>query len=225
MDFGRSFSFVFEDKDWLTKVLIAAVVFLIPIIGQLIVLGWALEITRRVIQGESPELPDWSDFGGHVGRGLKAFVVGFVYALPIIILAFCNAGITMMANPDVVGYDTARTMGTLVSLIAALIGCFNIIYGLFLGLVLPAAYGNMVATDELGAAFRFGEVFGLVKSNFGTYLLVLVGSIVAYLIAGLGVIACVIGVLFTSAYAYAVIGHLYGQAYRAAKGAAAPAAM
>jgi uncharacterized membrane protein len=40
MDFGRAFSFVFEDPDWLKKVAIAGLVMLIPVIGQLVVLGW-----------------------------------------------------------------------------------------------------------------------------------------------------------------------------------------
>ncbi len=218
MDFARSFSYVFEDKDWLTKILIGAVVLLIPLVGQLIVFGWALEATRRVIAGEKPELPDWSDFGGHVGNGLKAFVVGLVYGLPLIIFALCNTGVTMLANPDLVGYQTAQSMQAIVTVVSLLVSCLNLIYSLFLGFVMPAALGNMMATGELGAAFRFGEVFRLAFGHFGTYLLVLVGEILVYFIAALGLIACVVGVLFTAAYAYAVVGHLMGQAYRAAKG-------
>ncbi len=220
MDFGRSFSYVFEDKDWLSKLLIAALVLLIPFIGQFIVLGWALEATRRVIAGEEPVLPDWSDFGGHVMRGLKGFVVGLVYALPLIILAVCNAIFAFAANPQVVGQSMADVMASVAALVGVIVSCLNIIYALFMGLVLPAAFALMVSEDDLGAAFRFGEVFGLVQANLGTYLLVLLGSVLAYFIAGLGMIACGIGVLFTGAYAHAIIGHLYGQAYRAAKGTA-----
>ncbi len=218
MDFARAFSFVFEDKDWLTKILIGAVVLLIPLVGIIIVFGWGLEVTRRVIAGEQPELPDWSNFGTYVGNGFKALVVILVYGLPLFILALCNMGVTMMTDPRVVGIQTAKTMETVAALVGVVVGCLDIIYGLFLALVMPAAFGNMMATGELGAAFRFGEVFRLSFGNLGIYILVLVGEILANLISGLGSIACFVGVFFTLAYSYAVIGHLAGQAYRAAKG-------
>ncbi len=41
MEFGKAFTYVFEDKDWLKKIGIAALVSLIPLIGQLIVMGWS----------------------------------------------------------------------------------------------------------------------------------------------------------------------------------------
>jgi hypothetical protein len=42
-------------------------------------------------------------------------------------------------------------------------------------------------------------------------------SMVASFIAGFGVIACFVGVLFTQFYAQCVTGHAYGQAYLVAK--------
>jgi hypothetical protein len=91
-----------------------------------------------------------------------------------------------------------------------------LLYSIFVGLMIPAAIGKLADTDELKAAFRFGEVFGLVRDNVGAYVIVLLGSLVASLVASLGVIACVIGVLFTGAYSFAINGHLIGQAYKQA---------
>jgi hypothetical protein len=53
----------------------------------------------------------------------------------------------------------------------------------------------------------------MVKANIGAYFIVLLGIICAGLVSSLGFIACIIGIIFTTAYANAVIGHLYGQAY------------
>jgi len=216
MEFGKAFTYVFEDTDWLKKVGIAALVLLIPIIGQLIVLGWSLEITRRVIQNDPKPLPDWSDFGGHVVRGLKAFVIGLVYALPIIVLSICQS-----TTPLIAGNDSQDTLTTIVAFLSICFGCVMFIYGIFLGFVLPAAYGKFAATDELGAAFRFGEVFGLVRAAPSAYLIVLLGGIVAGIIAGLGLILCFIGIILTLAYSMTINAHFYGQAYNqavAAKG-------
>lgn len=74
----------------------------------------------------------------------------------------------------------------------------------------------MAATDNLSAGFRFSEVIRLVRSAPGAYLMVLLGVIISGILGSLGVILCVIGVFFTLAYAMAVNGHLYGQAYREA---------
>ncbi len=50
MDIGRSFTYVTEDQDWLQKVLIAALISLIPIVGQLYMLGYALQVTKNTIE-------------------------------------------------------------------------------------------------------------------------------------------------------------------------------
>ncbi|MFC1879841.1 hypothetical protein ACFLZW_08010, partial [Chloroflexota bacterium] len=72
-----------------------------------------------------------------------------------------------------------------------------------------------------GAAFRFGDVFGLVRAAPMAYLMVLIGAFVAGLVAMLGIVACVIGMFVTIPYSYAVNAHMQGQAYNeavAAKG-------
>jgi hypothetical protein len=78
--------------------------------------------------------------------------------------------------------------------------------------------GRYAATDELGEAFKLGAIFGMVKDNLGTYGMVLLGGLVASLVASLGSIACLIGVLFTMVYSMAVNGHLWGQAYNVSAG-------
>lgn len=212
MDFGKAFSFVFEDKEWLKKVGIAGLIALIPLLGQLVVAGWGIEVTRRVIRNHPEPLPDWDDFMGYLVKGLQVLVIGFVYMLPVIIVQGCNAGIIPLLGQ--VGDE--ETVMTVFSIFAACFGCLTLLYAIFVGFVLPAALGNFAAKDELKAAFSFGEVFGMVRNNVGAYALVLVGTLLSGLVASLGVIACVIGVLFTSAYAYAVNGHLMGQAYNGA---------
>jgi hypothetical protein len=64
MEFGRAFSYTQQDPEWLKKVGIAAALMIIPFVGWLAVLGWGLEITRRVINNDPETLPDWSNWYG-----------------------------------------------------------------------------------------------------------------------------------------------------------------
>jgi hypothetical protein len=210
MDFGRAFSFVFEDPDWLKKVAIAGLVMLIPVIGQLVVLGWALNITKRVMDGSSSVLPD-IDFGGDLGRGFMAFVIGFVYSLPVTLV---SSFIGIVNNVLGMNMDSdSSAIAILIMILFSCLGIFSFLYSIFITLLLPAAYTRYLEENSLGAAFNLSKVFAMVKANIGAYFIVLLGMICASLVSSLGLIACLIGVIFTSAYATAVIGHLYGQAY------------
>ena len=223
MDFGKAFTYVFDDKDWLKKIGIAGVIALISIVLSAIVIGiagffllggWMIELTRRVIQHDPEPLPDWDDFGGYFMKGLQVFVISLVYSIPVILISGCGNLIpVIMQNND------SSSLATVVSIISACTGCFSFIYGLFLGVVLPAALGRFAATGQMSSAFRFGEIFGLVRAAPGAYVMVLLGGIIASIISGLGIIACGIGIAFTMAYGMAIDAHLYGQAYEVATAA------
>jgi len=207
MNFGQAFTFVFEDPDWVKKVLIPALVTLIPIVGVFVLMGWMMDITRRVIQKNPRPLPEL-DFGRQLGEGFKGFVVALVYSLPMIIMIIPIAVASSMMDsmdPD--------TYPMVIGIVSVCCGGLTVFYGLFMAYAIPAALGNLAARGNLGAAFRFSEVFGLLRAAPGAYLMVLLGVIVAGFISGAGTIACVIGAFATMAYGQAVLGHLYGQAY------------
>jgi Protein of unknown function (DUF4013) len=214
MEFGKAFSFAFEDPDWLKKLGIGALLMIIPIIGWLVVAGWGIEITKRVIQHDPQPLPDWSDFGGYLIKGLQVFVIGFVYSLPVTLVNICQQGVTVFGQQ---GNNSDQTIATVLMVVGICFGCVSFLYSIFLGFIMPAALGNFAATGQMSAGFRFAEVFGMVRATPMAYLMALLGGIVAGIIAVVGVIACVIGVLFTSVYAYTINAHLYGQAYNEAK--------
>ena len=218
MDFGKAFTFVFEDEDWVKKIALGGLLSLIPVIGIFLVIGYGLEVTKRVIKGDAEVLPDWSDFGGYLTKGFLVFLIVFVYMLPVFLIQACTSIPFLFDKPD----DTLTAIFTIVTIC---FGCFTFLYSLAAYLVLPAAVGRYAATGELGEAFKLGAIFGMVKDNLGTYGMVLLGGIIASLVASLGSIACVIGVLFTMVYSMAVNGHLWGQAYNVSEGgpAASPA--
>lgn len=61
MDFGSSFSFVFKDPDWVKKLLIMGLVTLIPVLGQLVLMGWMAEVLRRTARATwNRACPTWT---------------------------------------------------------------------------------------------------------------------------------------------------------------------
>ncbi len=212
MDFGKSFTFVFEDPEWLKKIVIAALISIIPVIGQIYLVGYGLEVGRRVIRQDPRPLPDVS-FVESLMLGLKSFVIGLVYSIPAIVFSLPISFVPLISS------DTGSDMSNLSPIAAAVALCCGgllLIYGILIWVWLPAAEGHFLATGSMGAAFRFGEVWALLKAAPGPYLLVLLGLFIASLIAPLGTIACGIGVLLTTAYAVLFSSHLIGQAYNAA---------
>ena len=210
MEFGKAFSYQFEDQDWIKKILIAAVIPLIPIVGSLIAAGWGVEITKRVIRHDPQPLAEWDDFGGYLAKGFKLIIIGLVYALPLIIVSICPT--ILLTAP----YSSNGNSETLIYVAYAATACFGLIfllYGILLAFLIPAAIGRFADTGQLGAAFKFREVFALVKATPMAFLMVFLGTIVSGFIASLGSIACGVGVLATTAYATSINAHLQGQAY------------
>lgn len=214
MDIGRALSFVFEDEEWIKKVLIGAVLAL-TVIGIIPVMGYALEVARRVAQGSERPLPEWDNFGAKIVEGFLSGLIGFVWALPMILIASC---IWVVMVPAGVIDDSGNTAAILGTVLSICVGLIITIYSLLLTLVLPAAIASYAVKGEFGAAFRFGEVIGLVRSNFGTYLMVLLITILAQIIGSLGSIVICIGAYLTMFYSILVTYYAYGQAYRIAAG-------
>lgn len=216
MDFAKAFSFVFDDPDWLQKIVIGGIVALIPVIGWVLVYGYMIAIGRNVIRGEAQPLPDWSDFGQFLVDGLYAFVIGIVYTLPIFIV-MCLVLFPALAIGG--GFDSNTDELDAIGVLG--ICCFTgfaVLYGLAVGwLFLPAGLARYADTGDVMSALRFGEVWAISRANPIAFLMALIVTVVASFVAGFGVILCVIGVLFTSFYSQCVTGHAYGQAYVVAK--------
>lgn len=219
VDYGKAFSFVQEDPDWLKKILIGGVLSLIPVVGWILVGGYGLEVTRRVINGEAKVLPEWNDFGDLLKKGLFNFVVGLIYVLPIIVLAICIAASAGLAGAAGSDRDNNGALGALGGVISSCFGCLILIYALGVAVISPAIVGRLASTGEIGQALRVGEIVGMVRSNPGLFILTgLVAAIAAYALAFIGGLLCGIGALFTVPYGAVAIGHLYGQVYHIASG-------
>lgn len=215
MDIGKSFSYVFEDQQWLRKVLIGGVINLIPIVN-FAATGYWLEETRRVYEGRELPLPEWDNFGGYFMKGLVSFVATLIYSIPAI-LVYCCAFLVL---PMVTGGTTdggRRPSGgggpieSIATIAFACAGCLIALYVIALILFLPALFVRYALTEQFGAFFQFGPAWQLIQTNVGGYVMAVVVFIIAATIAGIvGSIACGIGAAFTGFWASLVGAYLFG---------------
>ncbi len=230
MDIGKSFTFMFQDPEWVRKLAIGTVVALVglvlsPIIIGLIPLlmlaGYSLDVTRNVINGQANPLPEWDNWGELLVRGVKLAVVFIIWALPLIIAwvpigigaAFMN-GANNGANAGNTGALAA--FGTMFQLCGT---CLAILWGLVIALFTPALYARLATTDRIGACFDFAALWEYTRNNLTNVIIAILVTWLAGLIASigsmLGLIVLCIGVLVTVPFAVLwqalVQAHLYGQ--------------
>jgi hypothetical protein len=91
------------------KLLIGAVVSLIPLIGQFFLAGYALRVTRNVMRGDY-RLPEWDDFGNDIIHGFLTAAGAFVLAMLLLIsmITIVMIPVVMIFGFPIVAYSTAR---------------------------------------------------------------------------------------------------------------------
>ncbi len=212
-DFLRPFTFVFDDPQWIPKVLVGGLFVLASfvIIGIFFIFGYVARLTRNVIESVPSPLPEWDDLGDYFSEGLKLFAVSVLYVLPIALLA----AIAVVPAAILSGGDNEalRTFG---GLSATCVWCLFFPLSLAFALWMPAALLRVVVTGQFSAGFEFSRIWEFIRANLGNYLLAFVAWLVARFAAGLGIFLLCIGIIFTMFWAYCVAGYAFGQCYRLA---------
>jgi len=145
--FARSWALLTMEKGWWKPVLIMALFGLIPVIGILALVGYALETARVTAWGinAGPKQKDFK-FGTYIVTGLKAVVIalafGLAYSIATGILSFIPV-INLILIP--------------VFIVAAFV------YPLFINVIQVRAsiYGN------ISAGFAFKNIFEMIKHDMG----------------------------------------------------------
>ena len=208
MDVGRAFTYLFRDRRWVRTLGIVALLGLPPAALNLLratlfanrvstddpipsalfgvvvglagvpVSGYVLRIVRGVAAGADLPLPGWSDVGGLVGDGLKAWGVLTIWTLPRTLLELLGG----LGSGEADG-DGRLPLRALVALM-----------GLILIVVEPAAQARLATTGSFAAGLDVGAVFGTVRRNLGGYLVLLLVA----LIGGVAALGLVVGLVWAA---------------------------
>ncbi len=212
-DFAKPFTFVFDDPDWLNRILIGGLFYLagFVIVGWFFILGYAARLTRNVIAGLERPLPDWENLGDYFNEGLRLFGVALCYSLPVIVVA-----VGMMIPPivmEAVDNDAARMMGGVMS---TCLTCLIVPIVFAMIFFMPASLLFAAVEQRFGAAFEFKRIWPFIKQNVGNYLLAIIVYLVARTLGGVGFFLLCIGVIFTGFWSFLITAHAFGQVYRLA---------
>lgn len=129
-DYSDSIGWPLKDPQWISKIVVQSLINIIPIVGQIALIGWMLAAVDNLRAGRN-ELP--SAGFGFMGRGLTLFFVFLAYAV-VIVVVFC---ILLVLGFVLLGVSNNNNIGIL---------------GLIGGLLLVLAYGILLVA---GIAFYF----------------------------------------------------------------------
>jgi len=216
MDIGKGFSYVFQDPKWIVKLLIGAVLLLIPIIGWIPVTGYYLTTLKNVSDGQESPLPEWSDFGGFFMKGLYGWIGAIVWYLPVILIACC-AGILSVVGSQTSGTAGGNNSGAIASAVGYLAICLNCLQSLLsfvAGVTVAAPMVRYANSSQLSVFWDVRGNFDFIVKNIGNYVIALLVGGVASFVAFFGIILCVIGVLVTFFWSAMVNAFLLGQVWK-----------
>jgi hypothetical protein len=229
LDVGKAVGFVFEDEEWVAKILLGAAITLIPIFGTLAMLGYTIAVVRNVREGQPHPLPDWVNLGSFFLDGLKLLVVNLVYQLPIWILSCPAFAVWFLLAFGAENEDLLVGLGVFSGLVTTALMCLIFLYTILLAILAPLLLIRYAQTGEIAPCLRIGEIVRNTFDNIGPVIVSQVLIWAAGLVTG-ALVSAVTGVfsvvpicgwillvpvgllvLPISVWIASFSGHLYGQ--------------
>lgn len=188
---GDAFGFPFRSPGWGGTLVLQGLILIIPIIGQIALLGWLL-LTLDNLRAGRPEL---APAGFHLERGIALFGVQLIYG---IVLAVVPA-VVLVAGGFTVGQSNA--VGGLLIALGVLLALAAAVFQAFLTpvLILRTSLRGFSGGMDVVTVWQQATV------DVGQTVLAALLVWVAGVIGGLGVVVCFVGQWFTTAYAYGVM--------------------
>jgi hypothetical protein len=197
MDLGRTFGGMFKDPRWGGKVLIGALVGLVPL-ANFATLGYGLEYVRNVRSGRD-ELPEWGNFGQYWVQGFLGWLGLLLYFAPAFVIIGLSVVPVLSAAASSSLYErsaqpiAAALTGSLLFLLLALL------YTIAVSVLSHAGLVNYAMDGNFGAMFRAKDIWARITSGSGyfaawlvSYLVIAMTVFVAGLLGGaLGMIPCI----------------------------------
>jgi hypothetical protein len=152
MHIEKSFTFPFEDKDWVSKLGLGALITIVPILN-FAWSGYLVGILRNVMNDAVEPLPSWDDLGRKFTDGLILFAAGLIYAMPILIVFCMPVGILAFSGrlSEINNLERISEAG---GALLACILCVFTLYGIALSAIYPAILILFSREGTFAACFK-----------------------------------------------------------------------
>jgi hypothetical protein len=220
LEYMRAYNYIFENPKWMTNILWGFVCListaLIPIVGQLVFVGYQFEVLEALCLSRGTRYPDFSTdrFGDYLGRGIWPFLVGLVGGLVIapIALVLYIIGILVVTGGMAAG---GKDVGPIIALILVplVILVFVTVIFLMSCLLLPMMI-RAGLTQDFGQGFNMGWALAFLKKMWLEVLLSgLFLGMTGMLLYTLGLMALCVGAFAAMAVVMLAQTHFYYQLY------------
>ncbi len=210
MEMGRAISYIFEDKNWLSKLLpllIVGVLSLIPIFGLIasaLGLGFLIHLANNVRNGLPRPLPRWDDWQEKMNTGAQVLLAILIYNLPLLMLSICSYSLIAGVGGGFLG-----------STVSVIFVCCTapmlFIYTLISWAMLAIGITEFIETGETGRMFRIGHLWDTLRANSSVVFQWVLYAFLANMVLGMIAAIPCIGQIVFFLFAYPVQGHLLGQ--------------
>lgn len=234
------FYFPFKDADVRKQMLIGTLVslsaFIIPILPLLVLTGYAVQVARQVLNGESPRMVAWENWSEFFKDGAKVFGVRIVYTLPlfVLLLPLMISSFILPVTSANAGSPESDPFFLVFMAIFAVSMCLFIPISIAAGLLVPVVEMHVVEKGEFSAGFRLREWWAVFRANIGGfiaafavyYLASMAIAIVTQILFVTVILACLVPIVLPASTIYVILV-MYAsiaQAYRDGKAKLAQAA-
>lgn len=203
-----------KDSDIARKLLVGSLLALTGV-GLFALLGWAMEIMRRIDAADDYTLPDFDDIGTYFIDGLKVAAVALIWALPVVLLVTIGSLLAAFAPAFFADPDDAALL--VVVMTFCIVGLVMIAIIPLLVLLIPAM-GVLSETGSIRDALSLSKNMELARANLGGFLIAgILGTLVNSALGSIGAMLCLVGIYPALFLSYTLQGQLFGAAYRDAK--------
>ena len=217
MRYLEAYGYIFQNPNWVVNVLLCAVCALIPIIGNLVIVGYQFEIVESLHRYPKRQYPDFdfNRFADYLVRGLWPFLVNFVFQFVIqIVLAPLMYGCLILGM--FIASSTGDEAGGILMIVVMVFVIFFVFAAALLAnfILVPMTIRAGLAQDFV-SAFNFSWIWGFIKRVWvELFLVIIFMSVTGPLVLMLGMLAFCLGMLPALAIFIMAQAHLYFQLYR-----------